>query len=70
MFEIILVCIIALSTIYLIIDTKIKLKKHDRICNIVLESAKLNSENISIDDEIKSLKDSNTIIVYNCMKNI
>ena len=70
MFEIVLVCMLALFTIYLVVDTKRKLKIRDKACNIVLNSAKLKSDNYFIDDAIESLKESNAVIHYDCMKDI
>lgn len=70
MFEIVLICMIALFTIYLVVDTKRKLKIRDKACNIVLNSAKLKSDNYCIDDAIESLKESNAVIHYDCMKDI
>lgn len=70
MFEIVLVCGFALLTISLVVDTQRKLKKRDKVCNIVLDSAKLKSDNYSIDDAVKSLKDRNAAISYNCMKEV
>lgn len=70
MLEMCLVCGFALLDIYLVIDTKMKLKKRENACNIVLNSAKLKSDNYSIDDAVKSLKDRNVAISYNCMKEV
>lgn len=70
MLEICLVCGFALLDIYLVIDTKMKLKKRENACNIVLNNAKLKSDNYSIDDAVKSLKGSNAVISYNCMKEV
>ena len=70
MFEIVLVCMLALFTIYLVVDTKRKLKIRDKACNIVLNSSKLKSDNYFIDDAIESLKESNAVIHYDCMKDI
>ena len=70
MFEIVLVCGFALLTISLVVDTQRKLKKRDKVCNIVLDSAKLKSDNYSIDDAVKSLKDRKATISYNCMKEV
>lgn len=69
-FEIALVCGFALLTISLVVDTKRKLKKRDKVCNIVLDSAKLKSDNYSIDDAVKSLKDSKSKITYSCLKEV
>lgn len=70
MIEIILVSLFAILDIYLVIDTKRKLKKRDNACNIVLNNAKLKSVDYSFDDAIKSLKDSNVVINYDCIKEI
>ena len=70
MFEIVLVCGFALLTISLVVDTKRKLKKRDKVCNIVLDSVKLKSDNYSIDEAIKSLKDSNAAIRFDCEKEV
>ena len=70
MFKIVLVCGFALLTISLVVDTQRKLKKRDKVCNIVLDSAKLKSDNYSIDDAVKSLKDKNAAIRFDCMKEV
>lgn len=68
MLEICLVCGFALLDIYLVIDTKRKLKERENACNIVLNNAKLKSDNYSIDDVVKSLKDTKSKITYSCLK--
>ena len=70
MVEIILVCLFAILDIYLVVDTQRKLKKRDNACNIVLDSAKLKSDNYSIDEVIKSLKDRNAAIRFDCEKEV
>lgn len=70
MVEIILVCLFAILDIYLVVDTQRKLKKRDNACNIVLDSAKLKSDNYSIDDAVKSLKDRNAAIRFDCEKEV
>ena len=70
MLEICLVCGFALLDIYLVIDTKRKLKKRENACNIVLNNAKLKSDNYSIDDAVKSLKSSKSKITYICLKEV
>ena len=70
MLEICLVCGFALLDIYLVIDTKRKLKERENACNIVLNNAKLKSDNYSIDDVVKSLKDIKSKITYSCLKEV
>ena len=70
MLEICLVCGFALLDIYLVIDTKRKLKERENACNIVLNNAKLKSDNYSIDDVVKSLKDTKSKITYSCLKEV
>ena len=70
MVEIILVCLFAILDIYLVVDTQRKLKKRDNACNIVLDSAKLKSDNYSIDEAINLLKDSNAAIRFDCEKEV
>lgn len=70
MVEIVLVGLFAILDIYLVVDTKRKLKRRDKSCNIVLNNVKLKSCEFSIDDAIKSLKDSNAAISYDCMKEV
>ena len=70
MVEIVLVVLFAILDIYLIVDTKRKLKRQDNACKIVLDSAKLKSDSYSIDDAVKSLKDSNAAIRFDCMKEV
>lgn len=70
MVEIVLVCLFAILDIYLVVDTQRKLKKRDKVCNIVLDSAKLKSDNYSIDDAVKSLKDRNAAIRFDCEKEV
>ena len=70
MVEIVLVCLFAILDIYLVVDTKRKLKKRDNACNIVLNNARLKSCEFSIDEALKSLKYSNAAIRFDCEKEV
>lgn len=67
MFEILLISLFALLTLCLVTNTKRKIIKQNKACNIVLDIARLKSDNFSIDNSISTLKNSNVKIVYSCL---
>lgn len=68
MVEICLVCVFALLTISLVVDTQRKLKKREKVKNIILDNIKLKSDNLSMDDIVNTIRKSNIKINYDCLK--
>lgn len=67
MFEVLLLSIFTLLTLCFVVNTKKMVLKQNKACNIVIDIAKLKSDNFSIDDSISVLKNCNAKIVYNCL---
>lgn len=70
MIELLLVSIFALLILFLVVDTKKRIRKNEKACNIVLNNVYIKSNNFSFDKAINQLKNSNNKIIYNCQKQI